>query len=81
MRVRCINDRGWCAYIDHTKNKVGPEWGDIDEVIEVRTEDDLCGYRLLRFPTEYFEASYFIPISDISETEMERNYNFKTEEV
>lgn len=29
----------------------------------------------------HYLKSRFIPISDISETEMERNYNFKTEPV
>ena len=76
MRLLCVDD---------SPNK----HGDIPEVIanEYYTK---CGERVgengvLHYESvetvHYYGASRFIPISDISETEMERNYNFKTEEV
>lgn len=72
MRVMCINDEGW--YSD-TKNVIceGPCYGEILEVIKENEKE--------YFFAEYYPLSYegyykchFVILSNIDETQMERNY-------
>lgn len=77
MKVMCIDsttEPGWLP--------VELKEGEIYTVIDSMNDNDGSWYMLLEGdPGAWYEAKYLIPISDISETEMERNYNFKTEPV
>lgn len=79
MKVYCINDIGWGEYYNPEKQTPGPKYGDIDTVIETRTEGKITGYKLRRFPDSYFIHDQFIPLSEVSETEMERHYEKPSE--
>jgi len=89
MRLVCINTTGWYqdkkalfGLITYKRNCKGPKYGDIVTKIKDVYEEGILYYILVEWPDandEGFEATSFIPLSEIDETEMERNY--KTEKV
>lgn len=74
MKVFCINDEYWGVKGVRKMTK-GPKYGDICTVVETDSLGDCIFYVLQEWgKDEVFDAKEFIPLSDISETEMERNY-------
>jgi hypothetical protein len=79
----CINVRGW--YVDETllwglikykKDTKGPKYGDIVTVTRRCYEEGILYYELQEWPKNgEFEADCFVPLSDIDETEMVREFN------
>lgn len=75
LQVMCVKKDEWA-------NKGGPTYGEVCEVIEVYDGDSyiLEGYEYNKHDgvPEAFRMKYFIPLSDIDETEMGRNYQKET---
>lgn len=72
MRVLCIDGSSEPGWAENDLIE-----GDIYTVTDSHTDEqgDLW-YKLMEAdPRGWYEAKYLIPISGISETEMERNYN------
>ena len=89
MKVMCIDDSDKVLGCCHIYLRYGRVYEAIGE--QTDAEGDEC-YIIAGMPPTVLNSgvfnslalylkSRFIPISDISETEMERNYNFKTEPV
>lgn len=82
FKVICINDK-WQVEPGHEKTPA-PVVGEEVEVIEAKETGDrsVTGhyiipglwYRLLNYQL-WHHSSHFAPVSDINETEFERNYN------
>lgn len=80
MKVVCIKDGQWHSTDEPAKKY--PSYGEVYTVVDSEKDGDATFYIFAELaPDEAFYSRRFIPISDISETEMERNYNFKTEPV
>ncbi len=77
MKVLCINSKGFLNQMPPVIE--GEKYTVIDDTVVAG--DGKTYYEFAEIPGYYYWQPRFIPISDISETEMERNYNFKTEEV
>jgi hypothetical protein len=81
FEVICIKQGKWEA--DDGADSVGPKYGEVCTVIDVRKERYyvLKEYQFNPFDgaRDAFLKKWFIPLSSIDETEMERNY--KTEKV
>lgn len=76
MKVLCIDDNGVSRLISYgviytVQCVIEDKYYRLEEILFNPFTGGIAG----------FDKSRFIPISDISETEMERNYNFKTEPV
>lgn len=63
MKVVCINENWVHPCI---KNPVGPLKGDRDEVTGEEENFGALFYSLERFGAQWFRASHFVPISDIT---------------
>jgi len=77
MRVYCINDAGWVIKISTFFGCIwvkagGPKYGDIDEVTATNEHSGRKFYELQAWPKGEYDANYFIPLSEIDETEFER---------
>ena len=67
MKVFCINDSGW-VNVRTQKREPGPLYGDIDLVIDVKTEEPYgSGYVLERFGADHgYHVENFIPLQEDS---------------
>lgn len=80
MKVLCINDFGWSLRVksffgfgDSWRNGPGPEYGDIDDVVQEEESDKgKLFYWLRKWPGAKYEADWFIPLSEMDERQFER---------
>lgn len=80
----CINDSGWeetrsylLGLIKRNKTVEGPSYGDIVTVVGGHWETGRYYYFLKEWPRDLrsgFQADCFVPLSDIDEKEMKRDY-------
>jgi hypothetical protein len=74
MRVVCIDD-DWYGVTGYELPKVNPKYGEILTVTEAATAHPFPYYCFSEYGENRYEQCGFIPISDIDETQMEREYN------
>lgn len=79
MKVLCISD-DWRNYSDYTEPplpKIGEECIVIRSIYVNHLKTDF--YQLEKYPQDViYTSENFAPISDIDETQMERNYSYAT---
>ena len=81
MRVICIKSDSSTITGPNTVPDGLLKEGSIYTVIDTDVYKNELFYLLSELPVAYYFADLFIPLSSISETEMERSYNFQTETI
>lgn len=76
MKVICVNS-DW--KFDNRKNKTGPSFGEVCEVAESDYTPDGTLFHYLEGYPRWYEAIAFIPLSEIDEREMSREYSLPAE--
>lgn len=76
MKVMCI-DADWVY--EGPQRRVGPKFGEICTVDATDTDENgVLYYGLVEYPRRWYQAVAFVPLSEINETDMVRDYNTQT---